>query len=146
MVTIRGAELADLEALLALYVQLSAANAQTDVAQARRGLEATLAQSSVSLLVAERDGAVIGTLTLVIVPNITHNGAPWAQVENMVVDAAERRLGIGDRLLAAARDEAWTQGCYKMQLQSADHREGAHRFYSRFGFEPSSVGFRLYRA
>ena len=42
------------------------------------------------LLVVEHDGAVIGTAVLVIVPNLGHNGSPYALVENVVVDEAAR--------------------------------------------------------
>ena len=145
MVTVRPAVQRDLDALLALYDQLSPSNAATDRTAASRALADMLVAPHVVLLIAEAGGAVIGTATLAIVPNLTHGAAPWAQLENMVVDERHRRAGVGDRLLRAARDEAWARGCYKVQLQSANERTGAHGFYARFGFRPSSVGFRLYR-
>lgn len=145
MVSVRPAEPRDLDALLSLYQQLSPGNAATDRGDAGCALAAMLASPHIILLVAESGGAVVGTATLVVVPNLTHSAVPWAQLENMVVDAAHRGHGVGERLLVAARDEAWARGCYKVQLQSANEREGAHRFYARFGFRPSSVGFRLYR-
>jgi GNAT superfamily N-acetyltransferase len=145
MVTVRRAEARDLTALLALYEQLSPGNAGADLAAAGCALSEMLDAPHIALLVAEAAGDVAGTATLVVVPNLTHGAAPWAQLENMVVDAAHRGQGVGERLLRVARDEAWARGCYKIQLQSANEREGAHRFYARFGFRPSSVGFRLYR-
>ena len=144
-VRVRVAQTSDLVALLRLYVQLSADNGSTTVEDARTGFAAILADPRLHLLVADRDGRPVGTATLVIVPNLTHSGAPWAQLENMVVDEAERGSGTGRLLIEECTRIAWATGCYKVQLQSAGHREGAHRFYERMGFEASSVGFRLYR-
>jgi GNAT superfamily N-acetyltransferase len=142
---IREAVEADLAPLLALYVQLSADNASTTAVAARPGLAAMLADDRVHLLVAEDNGGVVATATVVIVPNLTHNGQPWAQVENVVVDESVRGTGVGRAIMDECVRRAWEAGCYKVQLQSADHREGAHRFYEGLGFRASSVGFRLYR-
>jgi GNAT superfamily N-acetyltransferase len=147
-VTIRSAVDADLERLLELYVQLSPANAETTFDSARPALAEVIEAPHIYLLVAEAEGHVVGTVTLVLVPNLTHNGAPWAQVENMVVDESLRGSGIGRALIDECLRIAKEHGCYKVQLQSGNQRrEGpndAHAFYRRLGFEPSSVGFRLY--
>ena len=142
---IRDAVEDDLEALLALYAQLSPENAATTVEAARPGLRAMLADEGIRLLVVEAEGRVVGTATVVTVPNLTHGGQPWAQVENVVVHEAVRGTGVGRLLMDECVRLAWEAGCYKVQLQSADHREGAHRFYEGLGFAASSVGFRLYR-
>jgi len=116
--------------------------------KAAAALDATLASPWVTLLVAERDQAAIGTGTLVIVPNLTHNSQPWAQVENMVTDERARGTGAGRALIEECLRLAADAGCYKVQLQSANTRNtaenDAHGFYRHLGFEPSSVGFRYY--
>ncbi len=148
-VVVRDAVEGDLDALLALYVQLSAENASTTVEAARPGLRAMLADERVRLLVVEVEGRVAGTATLVVVPNLTHDGQPWAQVENVVVGEALRGTGVGRLLMDECVRLAWKAGCYKVQLQSGnERREGpqdAHAFYRAIGFSESSVGFRLYR-
>jgi GNAT superfamily N-acetyltransferase len=88
---------------------------------------------------------VKGTATLVVVPNLTHNAQPWAQLENMVVDEAVRGSGVGRAILRHCLQSAWAAGCYKVQLQSDNARSGAHAFYEREGFVASSRGYRLYR-
>ena len=143
-VLVRDAIDADLPALLRLYGQLGDPNALPDVAPAAGALTAIRAQPGMHLLVAELGGQVVGTVTLVVVPNLTHFARPWAQVENMVVEETHRSSGVGRRLLDRCKDLAREAGCYKLQLQSANQRDGAHRFYERYGFAPSSVGFRLY--
>ena len=141
---IREAEADDLPALLRLYGQLGGPGTLPGEFSAREALSAISAQPGMHLLVVEVNGEVAGTVTLVVAPNLTHFARPWAQVENMVVDEELRGQGIGRRLLDRCVELATEAGCYKLQLQSAEHRLDAHRFYESFGFQPSSVGFRLY--
>ncbi len=147
-VAIRRASEGDLDALLRLYVQLSPGNAGTDTARAEPALAQVLGTPGITLLVAEREGAVVGTVTLVIVPNLTHNAQPWAQVENMVADASVRGSGVGRLLIEECLKLAGEAGCYKVQLQSGNQRttadNDAHGFYRHLGFEASSAGFRYY--
>jgi GNAT superfamily N-acetyltransferase len=142
--TVRLALESDLDALLGLYIQLSPGNAALDRAAAAEGLAGMLAHPDIFLLVADVDGRVGGTVTLVLVPNLTHDARPWIQLENMVVDQSIRQGGVGRALISAAEDLAARTNAYKIQLQSADHRHVAHAFYEAAGFVPSSVGFRRY--
>lgn len=141
---IRTATAADVPALLRLYGQLGDPDQLPDPALAREALDAISAQPGMHLLVAEVAGAIVGTVTLVVVPNLTHVAKPWAQVENMVVEEGLRGRGLGRALLDRCVALATGFGCYKLQLQSANQRLEAHQFYQGFGFQPSSVGFRLY--
>ena len=143
-VTVRHATSSDLEALLGLYAQLSPDNASTDPIRAALGLRQVLTRPELSLLVAESNGAVLGTVMLVVVPNLTHNARPWIQIENMVVDKTVRRAGVGGAFMEAAVAFAKETGAYKIQLQSAEHRHEAHAFYESLGFRASSLGFRRY--
>ena len=137
----------DLDALLRLYIQLSAGNAATIRERAETGLRDILASSNMTLLVAETDH-LVGTVTLVMVPNLTHNAQQWAQVENMVTDESVRGAGVGRLLIEECLRLAREAGCYKVQLQSGNQRttaeNDAHGFYRHLGFEASSAGFRYY--
>ncbi len=141
---VRVAVPADLDALIALYVQLAPGNVGTTHDAAARALGATLANPDLRLFVVDEGGAVIGTVLGAVLPGLTHGGRSWMQIENMVVDEARRGSGIGRALIDACVDFARERDCYKVQLQSDEQREGAHRFYERAGFLPSSVGFRRY--
>jgi ribosomal protein S18 acetylase RimI-like enzyme len=146
-VAVRRAEQRDLDALLALYAELADGDATRlpgERTHAAAILAAALDDPRRSLLVAERDGAVVGTADLLVVPNLTHGGDPWATVENVVVATAARRSGIGRMLLAHAMELARAAGCYKLQLQSAKHRVEAHAFYGSLGLEARAEGFKLY--
>jgi len=141
---IRAATAADVPALLRLYGQLGDPGALPSVDGAREAVAAISAQPRMHLLVAELGGRVAGTVTLVVVPNLTHFAKPWAQIENMVVEEGLRGRGLGRRLLDRCVELATEASCYKLQLQSGNQRLEAHQFYQGFGFQPSSVGFRLY--
>lgn len=96
-----------------------------------------------TVLVAESAGRLAGTLTLTIVPNLTHRGSPYAILENVVVDESHRSQGIGERLVQYAVQAARDAGCYRVSLTSNKRRLEAHRFYRRLGFEASHEGFRI---
>ncbi len=143
-VEIRNARIEDWADLLRLYAQLRPGGDLPDRALAMDRLREMLSSPTLSLSVAELDGRVVGTVALMIAVNLTHGGRPWAQVENMVVDESLRGTGVGRALLDSCKAAANAAGCYKLQLQSANQRDGAHRFYDANGFLASSQGFRLY--
>ncbi|WP_133739803.1 GNAT family N-acetyltransferase [Actinorugispora endophytica] len=97
-----------------------------------------------TVLVAERRGQIIGTLDLIVVANLTHDAQPWAVIDNVVVDAACRRTGIGRALMDDAVVRAARAGCYKVELLSHESRDGAHPFCLAMGFSNSAEGFRRY--
>ena len=96
-----------------------------------------------TLFAAERDSVIVGSLVLVIVPNLGRHGRPYAILENIVVDATHRSGGIGEAMVRHAVALAEEAGCYKVGLTSRHHRTEAHRFYERLGFRAASVGFRI---
>lgn len=95
------------------------------------------------LTVAERDGEVIGTLQLTLIPGLSRRGATRALVESVRVHADARGTGLGTRLFEWAIDEARKQGCMLVQLTSDATRVDAHRFYERLGFVASHEGLKL---
>jgi GNAT superfamily N-acetyltransferase len=143
VVEVRPAGPADLPDVLRLVAQLHPDDAPPDAGRAARALTEILTRDDHALLVAETGGAITGTLHLVVAPNLTHDGAPWAIVENVVVDESRRGGGIGSALMHEAERRARQAGCYKVQLMSADHR-GVGAFYETLGFEPRARGYRKY--
>ena len=93
----------------------------------------------------EADGRVEGSVVLVIVPNLTHGGRPWAVIEHMVVEEARRGTGMGRRLLRRVEEIVAEAGCYKLQFLSAWRRkDDAHHFYEAMGYESPARGFRKF--
>ena len=147
-VSVRRAREDDLPRLVELLQQLSLDGDREDTSRplgaAYREAYARIASDpGQHLLVAEQTGSVVGTVVLVVVPNLSHRGRPWAVVENVVVDAGARGQGVGERLLREAARIARGAGCYKLSLTSNKQRTEAHRFYGRLGFRPTHEGFRL---
>ncbi len=144
--SVRRATEADLPRLIELMAQLRPDEPEAEdpsrVEDYARVLARMTAQGQ-SVLVAEEDGRVAGALVLAIVENITHKGAPYAIIENVVVDEAARGKRLGEALIEQAIAEARRAGCYKVSLTSNKRRTEAHRFYERLGFVQTHEAFRI---
>ena len=146
-VTVRRATASDLEALSRLYVQLAGDVVESGPAPPERAAEVfelIEADGRRTLLVAEADGAVVGSVDLLVVANLTHRGRPWAIIENVIVDESARRTGAGRALMTEAHRLAADAGVYELQLMSNLRRAGAHQFYESLGYRPVAKGFRIY--
>jgi GNAT superfamily N-acetyltransferase len=96
-----------------------------------------------AILVADAAGKIVGTCHVIVVPHLGHALKPFAVVENVVVDANARSLGIGEHLMTAATDFARHRGCYKLALTSNLARPRAHKFYARLGWKRTHLGYSL---
>lgn len=115
-------------ALGALVPQLSSSAPPLAAAE----VAAIIESPATSLLVAhDDDGALVGTLTLVVF-RIPTGVRAW--IEDVVVDDAARGQGVGEALNRAALDEARRQGARTVDLTSRPTREAANRLYQRLGF------------
>jgi N-acetylglutamate synthase-like GNAT family acetyltransferase len=142
---IREAQPADLPRLLELLAQLEEdRQPRGEATDAElRALDDVTSDARQRLFVIEHAGQIAGTATLIVVPNLTHDGRPYAIVENVVIDAPARGGHLGERLMAHLVEEARRAGCYKVALTSAKRRTDAHRFYTRIGFRAAHEGFRI---
>jgi GNAT superfamily N-acetyltransferase len=144
---VRRAARTDLDGLLARYEELAADKvtaAPGELAASEPLLGEILADPRRELAVAAVDGRLVGTADLLVVPNLTHRGEPWAIVENVIVTGAARRTGVGRALMGHLIEFARTAGCCKLQLVSGKHREEAHSFYRSMGLEAVAEGFKVY--
>jgi GNAT superfamily N-acetyltransferase len=150
-VTVRRATADDLPAILSLYQHLSLDVYGPDPGlppeEALRIFREIEADPRAHLLVAEliedNKRKVIGTVKLDIYPNFTHGGAPAGVVDNMVVEPAYQRQGVGRILLAEIDRIAREAGCYKLSLTSHQDRTWAHAFYEALGWKRSHEGYTL---
>jgi ribosomal protein S18 acetylase RimI-like enzyme len=92
------------------------------------------------LFLARLDGRIVGALTLAFY-RIPTGLKSW--IEDVVVDEAAGRRGIGEALNRAALDEARRRGAKDVSLTSRPSREAANRLYQRIGFERRETN--LYR-
>ncbi|MEU6573136.1 GNAT family N-acetyltransferase [Streptomyces sp. NPDC046805] len=114
-----------------------------DLAPYLTALKRLSADPNQRLVVAVREGRVVGTLQLTIIPGLSRRGATRSIIEAVRIHADERGSGLGTQLIEWAIDESRRQGCQLVQLTSDTSRTDAHRFYERLGFKASHVGFKL---
>lgn len=150
MATVRSATEEDIPALIMLYEQLDITEAEVErtrnpgIGDYQRILAQIQADPNHDLLVLEAGGEVVGSIVFLLVPNLSHHAAPWALVENAIVDKRHRGKGYGRLLMKHAIERAREAGCYKISLTSNTVRVRAHHFYESLGFKASSHGFRMY--
>ncbi len=65
----------------------------------------------------------------------------YMELDNVVVDAAQRSRGIGQILYDCLHDIAIQEGCEMMMLDAYIENEKAHAFYERQGFVKKGFHF-----
>lgn len=96
-----------------------------------------------TLIVAERDGRVIGCAQLTVLVGLSRQGARRGQIESVRVASEARGAKVGEALIREAIERARAAGCTLVQLTSDIRRERAHAFYERLGFKKTHAGMKL---
>lgn len=109
----------------------------------RDAFAAIAADANQRLVVAELDGAVVGTLQISYLPNLSHRGSWRAQIEGVRVARGDRGGGVGRRMVEWAVERARERGCRLVQLTTDRRRPDARAFYERLGFEATHDGMKL---
>jgi len=112
-----------------LLPQLSSSATPLDSAALQRMVSCDAA----TLLVARTADAIVGTLTLVLLP--LPSGLR-GRVEDVVVDSAARGRGVAGLLTEEALRIAREAGARTVDLTSRPDRAAANRLYERLGFQP----------
>jgi GNAT superfamily N-acetyltransferase len=134
MAKVREAVPEEVERVLGMYEWLFAPPGSVpprwDPGHARAAIADTIADPSSAVFVAEQRGDLLGLCTAYLDMNSVRFGARcW--VEDLAVSPEHRSEGIGKALLDAAKDWARERGGTHLELDSADTRVDAHRFYER---------------
>lgn len=135
-VTIRTAQRDDAERLAEAYEWLFAPPgsrpADWDLATAVQRLHGVInnVDRSVVLLAVDAADSIVGFCSVYRDIDSVRFG-PRAWVEDLAVDPQGRSQGVGKGLLDAARGWAREHGAVHLELDSADGRADAHRFYRR---------------
>ena len=125
---LRPAVPGDLPGPLTLYHQLSPHSLELEDGVACATFQTMLDDPGMQVLVAER-GGLLGTVTLVIVPNLTQGARPYALIENVVTREDVRGQGVGTALMREAITRAQAQGVYKVMLIMGRTAPEVHRLY-----------------
>ena len=137
MIDVRPAVEADVARILELLSQLFERDLTDEPARAA-SLRRMLESDRGAVLVACEDDVVHGVITFSCNLAVRLDEA-YAQIEELVVDAAARGKQVGAALVRAALTEARARGCEEMGLYPRDTTRG---FYEGLGFEYVGVELR----
>ena len=131
---VRAARAGEEEAIVPLYEWLFAPPGSRPAAWDERRAAVALRQAIDShdacVLVAEHDGALVGFCTgYQDLHSVRFGYRAW--VEDLAVDLERRSEGVGKALLDAAKAWGRERGATHLELDSAEARADAHRFYER---------------
>lgn len=142
----RRATTADLPAIVAMLADdpLGATReGGPDDESYRRAFSEIDADPHQQLIVGVRDGEVVATMQLTVIPGLSRRGIRRALIEAVRVRGDQRGAGVGRELIAHAIEHARSAGCGLIQLTTDKSRQDAHRFYASLGFEGTHLGMKL---
>lgn len=140
----REAAQADLPEVLRLLAQPDMDDgAVLPLAEAERVFERMARYPDYRMIVALRDGRIVGSFALLIMDNLGHLGAPSGVIEDVVVAPDCQGQGVGRAMMQHALRLCGEKGCYKVALSSNLTRTRAHAFYESLAFERHGYSFRI---
>lgn len=92
------------------------------------------------ILLAEREGKVIGFISFMIRKTIIHSGL-CGLIDELVVSKRHRRKGVGKELIDAAIEECKKLRCCEVEVSTEFTNVNAREFYKHCGFEETGVIF-----
>jgi glucosamine-phosphate N-acetyltransferase len=92
------------------------------------------------IIVAEINGKIIGTTTLLIEPKFIHQGGLVGHIEDVVVDKNFQGKKIGEKIIKYVLEFSKNYGCYKTILDCSDN---VKPFYEKLGFKHNSNELRF---
>lgn len=84
------------------------------------------------IAVAEMDGKVVGSTTLLIEQKFIHDGGLVGHIEDVVVDKKFQGQKIGEKIMRFLLEKSKNRGCYKTILGCTDD---VRPFYEKLGFK-----------
>jgi len=90
--------------------------------------------------VAELNGKIVGSTTLLIEQKFIHEGGFVGHIEDVVVNKEFEGQGIGMKLVLSLLDVAKEKKCYKTILNCEDKLIS---FYEKIGFKQKSIEMRF---
>lgn len=136
---LRNATVGDAAAISSLLRELGHSTGASEIPARLSGVLND--HGAVLLAVNEADEA-LGLISLTRHFSI-HAPGPIAYITALVTSSAARRRGIGQLLVAAAKEWAVKQGCVRLSVTSAERRADAHAFYPACGLPYTGRRFAM---
>ncbi len=106
-------------------------------------LQKLISHSNAHLFVARlNSGLAAGMLTMISYPSLTGQEKTW--IEDVVVGQNARGMGIGEKLVKHAINEAKQQGILQLNLTSNPTRVAANKLYQKLGFQIYDTNYYRY--
>lgn len=138
-ISISRAGPADLDALAALFDAYRQFYGQaSDIALARQWLRERLRFGESTVLVARRDGAMVGFVQLYPMFSSVRTAKTWI-LNDLYVDAGARRRGVARRLLDAAAAFAREDGAAGISLETTQDNAAARALYRAAGWREDAT-------
>ena len=143
---IRQATVEDSAVIAQLMAQLIEASGyegwQVSPEQVEESLRKMANSDAYQVLLAEDEGQVVGLLSLSFRHTLFHS-APSALIDELVVERAHRRRGVGQQLMTEAIKRCRAPGCCEVEVSTERSNEAAQEFYRQHGFSHEAVLFEL---
>ncbi|MBI5732480.1 GNAT family N-acetyltransferase [Candidatus Jorgensenbacteria bacterium] len=107
--------------------------------RSRKVFGAVLTNPVYNIFVAEIDGKIVGTITLLIEHKFIHGGGKVGHIEDVATRKGWEGRGIGRKLVERAIEEARFEECYKVIL---DCSEDNVPFYEKCGARKHEISMR----
>ena len=95
----------DLDRLMALYSFLNPGDPPVSEAAANQIWKKLQMTDGILVLLGDVENEAATTCTLIIVPNLTRGGRPYAIIENVVTHPDYRKRGLGAAILAGCSED-----------------------------------------
>ncbi len=141
IVRVRRATVPDFESVAQLLGELGRPAPTAENRGALRGtFERHLARPGCASLVAERDGRVVGFMSIEFRDRLNW-ATPEAWIPDLIVTEPARGLGVGRALLDAGFREAVERKAHRVTLESGYNRQRAHAVYLAAGMTEAGKYF-----
>ena len=132
---IRNLTIDDMEALSKLYYQFWSET--SNIEKMKQKFTELQKNDSYIFLGAVVDNQLAGSVMGIVCEELYGECTPFLVVEDMVVDKAFRKKGIGKALFQEVEKQASDKGCTQMILVTEEARKDACGFYEAIGFHPT---------
>jgi len=92
------------------------------------------------IAVAELDGKIVGSATLLLESKFIHDGGVVGHIEDVVVNKSHQGQKIGEKIIKFLLEQAENKGCYKTILDCVDD---VKPFYEKLGFKENAKALRF---
>jgi len=139
---IRKANKKDIRAVLELLYDLERPKPKTNFEEVRfqKMILKYLSDHDKQILIAESDSKISGMVSVVFIPRLNRSKLEL-YIPEIIVKRDHRGSGIGKSLINSCVVIAKKKKCFRIRLESGNHRKESHKFYKSLGFEQSSLTF-----